>query len=417
MTHLPPDALRSILEAGRHMARDRYQRGRVEAVGSTVKKWRGHYYLYERLADGSEVRRHKTVTLGLRAKLSKGDAARKLQETIDRETKQPQAVYPEMTVAEFWRTRFKPLWEPRWKENTRKLTVYSIERYVIARIGLLRLCDVDRFALQTVANDLAAKYSRSVVHKFIVYARAIFEEAVDQEVIVRSPARKLEIPETARRRQTRLLSLDEIRALIDAAHGRDRIILRILMLCGLRPGELFALRRNDFIGDQLRIDETVADSGATVDPKTEESAAFVCLPASLATEIRFHVEHLADQAPDAFLFPSRTGGPMAVKNYLRRDLRAIAENARAKRMNELREEPPASWLADVTHQMFRRSCATYLHQYASARDLQGHMRHASPVTSLTYYAREIPATVRAAVEELDASLGRATAENAAARPN
>ena len=398
------------------MARDRYQRGWVEAVGSTVKKWRGHYYTYTHTAGGEEKRQHKTVTLGKRANVTKGDAARKLQETIDRETKQPQAVYPEMTVADFWRTRFRPLWEPRWKESSRRKTISFIEKTVLGLAGDLRLCDADRFTLQTRLNAAADHYSRSSLTQALVYLRAIFDEAVDQEILGRSPARTLAVPETARRRHTSILSLDEIRALIDAAHGRDRLILRLLMLCGLRPGELFALRRDDVSGDQLRVDETVAETGATVEPKTTASIAWVCLPASLATEIRFHVETLAGDAR-AFLFPSATGGPMAVKNYLRRNLRALADVARKARAKELEEEPPTAWLASITHQMFRRSCATYLHQYASARDLQGHMRHASPTTTLTYYARAIPETVRAAVEELDASLKRGTSEPAGPRPN
>jgi hypothetical protein len=43
MDRIDPISVRSILKAGRHMARDRYQDGRVVLVGKRVRKWRGHF--------------------------------------------------------------------------------------------------------------------------------------------------------------------------------------------------------------------------------------------------------------------------------------------------------------------------------------------------------------------------------------
>jgi hypothetical protein len=42
MAVLSEEALQSILSAGRHMGRDRYQEGSLVLVGKRVKKWRGH---------------------------------------------------------------------------------------------------------------------------------------------------------------------------------------------------------------------------------------------------------------------------------------------------------------------------------------------------------------------------------------
>jgi hypothetical protein len=51
---------------------------------------------------------------------------------------------------------------------------------------------------------------------------------------------------------------------------------------GLRPEELFALRRNDVQGDQLRVDEALIE-GQPGPVKTPASAAFVYIPPDLAS--------------------------------------------------------------------------------------------------------------------------------------
>jgi integrase len=52
-------------------------------------------------------------------------------------------------------------------------------------------------------------------------------------------------------------------------------VLRILAVCGLRPGEALALRIDDFKGNQLRIDEALKErqlgEARFGDTKTDES--------------------------------------------------------------------------------------------------------------------------------------------------
>jgi integrase len=55
-------------------------------------------------------------------------------------------------------------------------------------------------------------------------------------------------------------SLEEVRALLTQASGREHLVLRIFINCGLRPGELFALREDDVEPGQLRIDEAVKET-------------------------------------------------------------------------------------------------------------------------------------------------------------
>ena len=56
------------------MGRDRYQEGSLVSIGKRVKKWRGHFYVYEKQADGSEKRRFRNVLLGLKSEMDKGQS-------------------------------------------------------------------------------------------------------------------------------------------------------------------------------------------------------------------------------------------------------------------------------------------------------------------------------------------------------
>jgi len=180
----------------------------------------------------------------------------------------------------------------------------------------------------------------------------------------------------------------------------------MFLVLGLRPGELFALRRDDRVDRcRLRIDESVSDlvEGNIVAPKTEASIAFVWIPESIAASLDEHIEAMDDTRPEAFLFPSRRGTPMAIKNFLRRNLKRAADRAVAK-ITKTGAKVPDGFLAGVTHQVFRRTCATTLQHIGSVKDIQAHLRHATPIMTAGTYIQEIPASVRAAVESLDVKL-------------
>jgi integrase len=67
---------------------------------------------------------------------------------------------------------------------------------------------------------------------------------------------------------------------------RDRLIVRMFLVLGLRPAEMFALRWSDKHGNSLRIDTAIVDA-VEVETKTEGSDAAVWLPVSIEKELEF----------------------------------------------------------------------------------------------------------------------------------
>jgi len=149
MDRLDESAVKSILSAGRHMGRDRYQEGRLVLVGKHIKKWRGHFYVYQKQADGSEIRRHRNIPLGLKSELDRGEAKAKLREIIVRETKDVVPAPVNVTLRWFYENRFLPQKEQQWKVTSRPKTKCFIENYLLKRFGDTLLGDLDKFTLQT----------------------------------------------------------------------------------------------------------------------------------------------------------------------------------------------------------------------------------------------------------------------------
>ena len=87
--------------------------------------------------------------------------------------------------------------------------------------------------------------------------------------------------------------------------ARDRLVVRMFLVVGLRPGELFALRRDDKMAGQIRINESVSSNRMLVEPKTESSISFVRLSKSIETALDFWPEAMDDKRPEAFIFATK----------------------------------------------------------------------------------------------------------------
>lgn len=375
-----------LLQAGRKLGRERHQHGWVEPVGKTAKKWKGHFYVYVLEAGGKERRAHRSVTLGLRSQMTKGQAETKLRTIIDAATQQ-QSSPGQHTVRWFWENRFRPMREPSWKESARRELVANIERYVLAAFGGFQLAEVDRFQVQMHINTLAEKYSQSVVEKARIWTRAILQEAFEQGFIPQNPAKRLTVPQT-KKVCKRTLTVEEIGRLLKELAPRDQLAVRACLILGLRPGEVFALRWDDIEAGTLRVDEGMVD-GQLWEPKTAASAAAVTLPTALARELGVLKEAATPTSDREFIFPNSTGGVQRLDNFRHRALGPAAERA---------------GVDGVTFQAMRRTCATMLAAHGTVKDVQAHLRHAQASTTLGVYVQAVPESVRKAVNALGAVL-------------
>ena len=149
-------------------------------------------------------------------------------------------------------------------------------KHILGKFGDTPIAALDRFAMQGYLNDLAKKDGESLIHKVRTYLNAVLEEALYQGFVKRNEAALLEKPKVDER-DRRFLRPEACKRLPDSTVGRDNLILRLLLFCGLRPGELFALRWDDWEPGALRIDERIWQ-GRLGSPKTRRSSE-LCDPA------------------------------------------------------------------------------------------------------------------------------------------
>ena len=107
-------------------------------------------------------------------------------------------------------------------------------------------------------NHLAKTYCQDRVKQARSYLKSIFDEAIEQEFLVKDPTRKLRTPRNLRPKDKQILTWEQLRAVLAKASRRDRLLLMLEMTDALRPSELFAIRWRTFDGENtLDLTETV----------------------------------------------------------------------------------------------------------------------------------------------------------------
>jgi integrase len=175
-------------------------------------------------------------------------------------------------------------------------------------------------------------------------------DAFECDYIAKNPTRRATLPRCEPQKETRSLSEAEVRRLIETSTGRDRIWWQILLLTGLRIGEMLALTVEDLLPIGLQISKSALQgkAGSTKNKKTR------IVP--LAPELRKDLERWAESVGAGLLFPTETGGMFwrqseTVKSFIGRG-RVAAK------------------IPDLKPRMFRTTFATL--SSGDPTDIQGH---------------------------------------------
>lgn len=188
-------------------------------------------------------------------------------------------------------------------------------KYVVPRFGKWRLTDVRHSDVREWVNDLSgqglAPGSVRQAHRVL---SLILDEAVKDGRLARNPAARVPLPRP-RRLQPRFLTARQVARLIDAA-GDHALVIAVLAFCGLRFGELAALkvRHVDSLRRRFVIAESVTEvAGRLVwsAPKSHHSRS-VPYPPSLSEQI---AAACAGKGPDDLVFTAPEGGPLRLRNW------------------------------------------------------------------------------------------------------
>jgi len=147
-------------------------------------------------------------------------------------------------------------------------------------LGHLKLSQINEIHLTKFMNNKLKTLSRASVRRLMSPLKKMLYDALKQK----SPAREITLPEPEKN-PIRLLTETEMQKIHDDVRGtRDEPIILLAAWCGLRRGEIFALKWNDidWNNSMIRVDESrcVTDDNDYVDkrPKSENGVRDVVVP-------------------------------------------------------------------------------------------------------------------------------------------
>jgi integrase len=224
-------------------------------------------------------------------------------------------------VAE-WRGTWTDL-EPKTKAGYESI----LNKHILPRFGKARIANITPDAVQRMVNELVADHAPNTVRRVYTVLRSILALAQQRRYLATNAATSVKLPKKAPRNQQRLyLSADRVRALAEAMPERYKTAVYVAAYCGLRAGELWALRRKDvdLLHGELHVRQALKDINTKSDHLTQSEKGLLFGPTkthaarklSLPEPIRdLLTEHLAGpfpggNTPDSLIFTAPEGGPV-----------------------------------------------------------------------------------------------------------
>lgn len=313
-------------------------------------------------------RQHRSVVLGDARKLTKTDARDRLAELLERASPTSATWTVSRFVGEVW---FPPRLR-RWPINTRGATESLMSTHILPAFGQTRLAEIRKTDVERWLLALADRgYSRNTAGMLLMHLRSVFNEAMDNGILERNPAARIKLPTMAAEKETQPYTEAETRFLAGQP-GTDGLALRLMLFCGLRPGEVLALEAGDISGRTLAVKKSLDAEGIKC-PKTGK-AREVSLPPVLAGELKA----FAETAPHGRLF--RAWGST---NQFRKTLAARY----------------AAVIPDFSLRRCRTTFATRLQ--ADLADVAHLLGHSTALMTLEHYRKGITARQAEAVADLE----------------
>ena len=188
-----------------------------------------------------------------------------------------------------------------------------------------------------------------------------------------------------------MLSPEQLRLLLEKLPEPSKSLVWLLVLTGLRIGELLALRWQDVDLDAgagvLRVRRTLYE-GHFDEPKTMHSNRVVPLGPKALSILRAHKPQM--QEADALIFTSKQGTPLSRRNLKTRQLAPICKEL---------------GIAGISWHALRHANATLLDSVGTPLGtVQAILGHSSSDMTRGTYLHSLPAGAREAVEKVEALL-------------
>jgi len=202
------------------------------AIGGVRKqrgRWVGLWY---------EAGVKKSKVLGLAKDLTKGDARDAVAKIVAAKRHETNGT---AYFGNFVNDVFYPYYTRKWKDSTAENNKSRISFHLVGAFRERELASLRRDELQDLLDLKGKVLSFSVVDHLRWDLKSIFDMAGAEGLVVRNPALLIFTPREARRAVRRAMTIREVQLCFGALGLRERLIAKLAILAGMRPGEIFAL--------------------------------------------------------------------------------------------------------------------------------------------------------------------------------
>lgn len=291
------------------MRKSRYQKG-------SVKKQRGRW-----VALWWDNHSRKSRVIGLVKDMTKSDA-RAVVQGIIAEMEARRQEDRAWRFGEFVSEIYFPYYGRKWKASTRVNNMNRVSIHLVETLGARELKSFRRDELQDLLDGKAGDgLSFSTVDHLRWDLKQIFDMAVAEGRVERNPALLLFTPREAARADKRVMSIEDVQECFRVLDRRERLVVKLAVLAGMRPGEIFALTWGRLTATSVDIRQRIY-RGIIDTPKTSLSIRQAALPQGLLAEIEaWRVMSLVTD-DSAWVFPSeKLTTPMSKDNCWNRNIK------------------------------------------------------------------------------------------------
>ncbi|HEX6312317.1 MAG TPA: tyrosine-type recombinase/integrase, partial [Acidimicrobiia bacterium] len=262
---------------------------------------------------------------------------------------------------------------PAKRASTRTRDEAIVRLYLDPVLGTRRLGSITPADVRA----LVAGWSRSprTVKRMYGVLRAIFNYAVNSDLIGRSPCRGIKLP-TPQAIDCHVVDGDAPAALAEAT-GEYRPMVYLGAVLGLRWAECAGLRvgRLDLLRSTLTVAEQLDRDGRTAPPKSAAGRRTLGVPSWLVEMLGEHLARrgLTGADTDALVFVAPDGGPLDYTNWRRRVWQPATKAAGLDGLK--------------FHDLRRASATAMVLDGVDVRTAQARLGHSDPRLTLAVYAQ------------------------------
>jgi integrase len=257
--------------------------------------------------------------LGFVKEMSKTEARDEIRRLADEERakRETDRVWK---FGEFVKQIYFPFYSRKWKPSTRGTSMDRISFHLVSELGERELPSFRRDELQDLLDRKATGgLSFSVVDHLRWDMKAIFAMAVAEGKLDRNPALLLFTPKEAAKPERRVMTIKEVQICFSVLALRERVIAKLAIVAGMRPGEIFGLTWGHMAETYAEIRQRVY-RGLIDTPKTDHSVRKAALAEGVLDDLEHWRGASVDTRGGAWVFPSERMTPLSKDNCWRRSM-------------------------------------------------------------------------------------------------